>query len=93
MDNLQKQAGDEAQRVVIGAGETLIQWLLFPACEAMQKQTSGIVFAFKNLDSTRLVDSLQQGELDVALIRKEEVPSSLMHVKRICLANSPVESP
>lgn len=79
VDDLQKQAGNEAQRVVIGAGETLIQWLLFPACEAMLKQTSGIVLAFKNLDSARLVDGLQQGEVDVALIRKEEVPPSLMH--------------
>ncbi len=65
--------------MVIGAGETLIQWLLFPACEAMQKQTGGIVFAFKNLDSTRLVEGLQRGEVDVALIRKEEMPPSLMH--------------
>jgi len=79
VDDLQKRAGDEAQRVVIGAGETLIQWLLFPACEAMQKQTGGMVFAFKNLDSARLVDALQQGEVDVALIRKEEVTPSLMH--------------
>jgi DNA-binding transcriptional LysR family regulator len=78
VDDLQRRAENTAQRVVIGAGETLIQWLLFPACEAMQKQTSGIVFAFKNLDSTRLVEGLQQGEVDVALIRKEEVTPSLM---------------
>jgi DNA-binding transcriptional LysR family regulator len=77
-DDLQRRAENIAQRVVIGAGETLIQWLLFPTCEAMLKQASGIVFAFKNLDSTRLVDSLQQGEVDVALIRKEEVTPSLM---------------
>ncbi len=79
VDDLQKQAGGEAQRVVVGAGETLIQWLLFPACEVMQKQTTGVVFAFKNLDSAGLVDGLQKGEVDFALIRKEEVPPSLMH--------------
>ncbi|MEZ5387192.1 MAG: LysR family transcriptional regulator [Prosthecobacter sp.] len=79
VDDLQKLACEQAQRVVIGAGETLIQWLLFPAVEAMKKQTTGMAFAFKNLDSTRLVDGLQQGEVDLALIRKEDVPSSLLH--------------
>lgn len=78
VDDLQKRASQEAQRVVLGAGEALIQWLLFPACEAMHKQTSGIIFAFMNLDSSRLVEKLQQGEVDVALIRKEDVTPSLM---------------
>jgi len=76
-DDLQKRASRAAQRLVIGAGETLIQWLLFPVCEAMSKQSGDVVFVFKNLDSTRLVDALQQGEVDVALLRKEEVPPSL----------------
>ena len=78
-DDLQKRASGAAQRVVIGAGETLIQWLLFPVCEAMRKRSGDVVFVFKNLDSTRLVDALQQGEVDVALLRKEEVPPSLAH--------------
>lgn len=73
----QRRAADVAQRVVIGAGETLIQWLLFPVCESIRKQNANVTFAFKNLDSERLVDSLQKGEVDVALLRKEEVPPSL----------------
>lgn len=73
VDDLQKRAGQEAQRVALGAGEALIQWLLFPACEAAK---DGMAFAFKNLDSARLVDGLQNGELDLALIRAEErIPS------------------
>lgn len=79
VDDLQRRAENAAQRVVIGAGETLIQWLLFPACEAIQRQAGKVVFTFKNLDSTRLMESLQQGEIDVALIRREEVPPSLAH--------------
>lgn len=78
-DDIQKRASGQAQRVVIGAGETLIQWLLFPACEAIQRQAGKVVFTFKNLDSTRLMESLQQGEIDVALIRREEVSPSMVH--------------
>ncbi len=78
VDDLQRRAGDEAQRVVLGAGEALIQWLLFPACEAVKAEAGDVVFAFKNLDSARLVDGLQRGELDVALIRTGEVLPSLV---------------
>lgn len=78
-DDLQRRAENAAQHVVIGAGETLIQWLLFPACEAIQRQAGKVVFTFKNLDSSRLMESLQQGEIDVALIRREEVSPSLVH--------------
>jgi DNA-binding transcriptional LysR family regulator len=78
-DDIQKRACGQAQRVVIGAGETLIQWLLFPACEAIQRQAGKVVFTFKNLDSTRLMELLQQGAIDMALIRREEVSPSLAH--------------
>ena len=78
-DDLQRRAQNAAQRVVIGAGETLIQWLLFPACEVIQRQAGNIVFTFKNLDTVRLIESLQQGQIDMALIRREEVPPSLSH--------------
>lgn len=77
VDDLQRRAGNEAQRVVLGAGEALIQWLLFPACEVVKTEVGEVVFAFKNLDSARLVDGLQRGELDVALIRTGEVVPSL----------------
>lgn len=80
-DDLQRRAENAAQRVVIGAGETLIQWLLFPACEVVQRQAGKIVFSFKNLDSTRLIESLQQGEIDLALMRREDVTPSLAHTE------------
>ncbi len=78
-DDLQRRAENAAQRVLIGAGETLIQWLLFPACEAIQRQAGKVVFTFKNLDSSRLIEALKQGEIDVALIRREDVTPSLAH--------------
>ena len=77
VDDLQRRAGDAAQRVVIGAGEAWIQWLLFPATEAMERH--GAVFAFKNLDTPRLIEGLLRGEIDLALIRQEEVTPSLRH--------------
>jgi DNA-binding transcriptional LysR family regulator len=77
VEDLQKRVGKEAQRVVVGAGEALIQWLLFPVCEAVKEEVGDVVFSFKNLDSVRLVEGLQRGEIDLALIRAGEVTPSL----------------
>jgi DNA-binding transcriptional LysR family regulator len=74
--DLRQRLAGEAHRVVLGAGEMLIQWLLFPACDAIQRRDAGMTFAFKNLDSERLVDAVQQGEVDLALMRREDVPPS-----------------
>ena len=72
--DLRQRVAGEAPRVVLGAGEMLIQWLLFPACDAILRREAGMTFAFKNLDSERLVDAVQQGEVDLALMRREDVP-------------------
>ena len=79
VEDLHRRVGNEAQRVVVGAGEALIQWLLFPVCEAVKEEVGDVVFAFKNLDSVRLVEGLQRGEIDLALIRAGEVTPSLAH--------------
>lgn len=72
--DLRQRVAGEGPRVVLGAGEMLIQWLLFPACDAILRRESSMTFAFKNLDSERLVDAVQQGEVDLALMRREDVP-------------------
>jgi DNA-binding transcriptional LysR family regulator len=79
VEDLQKRVGDQAQRVVVGAGEALIQWLLFPVCETVKEEVGDVFFSFKNLDSVRLVEGLQRGDIDLALIRAGEVPPSLAH--------------
>lgn len=89
MEDLQKRAEGDAQRVVVGAGEALIQWLLFPVCEAVKSEVEGVDFAFKNLDSVRLVDGLQRGEIDLALIRAGDVTPGLRHAGNWRYAYSP----
>lgn len=78
-EDVQKRASGGAQRVVIGAGEAVIQWLLFSACETLRQQDPGVTFVFKNLDSKRVVEGLQHGEIDMGLLRREDVPPSLQH--------------
>jgi DNA-binding transcriptional LysR family regulator len=76
-DDLQKRSNGSAQRVVVGAGEMLIQWLLFPATETIRRESKHVAFAFKNLDSIRLLEATLNGEVDLALLRAEDTPASL----------------
>jgi DNA-binding transcriptional LysR family regulator len=76
-EDLRSQGQSSDKRIVMGAGEALIQWVLFPACELMKRTNEEVTFVFRNLDSERIIDGLSQGELDIALIRREEVPPSL----------------
>ncbi len=79
-EDLRLRVENRAQRVVIGAGETFIQWALFPACEKVkQHRAEHVVFSFKNLESARLMEALQQGVVDAALIRQENVTPGLAH--------------
>jgi DNA-binding transcriptional LysR family regulator len=59
-------------RLVVGAGESLIQWLLLPA--AIQAKPGDEVLVFKNLDTNRIVEGLHSGQLDIGLVRSNAVP-------------------
>ena len=59
-------------RLIVGAGESLIQWHLLPA--ALKAQGEGTVFVFKNLDTSRIVEGLQSGQLDLGLVRQNAIP-------------------
>lgn len=61
-----------SSRLVVGAGESLIQWLLLPAALKAPDKTS--VFVFKNLDTTRIIEGLQAGQLDIGLVRQNAIP-------------------
>jgi DNA-binding transcriptional LysR family regulator len=76
-DDMRKVIQLNAKRVVVGAGEALIQWILFDACEAVKQKEDGLLFSFQNLDHSRMQTALVQGELDLALLRQEEFPSTV----------------
>ncbi|MBM3837139.1 MAG: LysR family transcriptional regulator [Verrucomicrobia bacterium] len=57
--------------VVIGAGESVIQWLLLPRLEELRRRLPNVRLKFLNLPTTEAVKRLGDGTIDFALVRKD----------------------
>jgi len=65
-------------RVVVGAGESHIQWLLIPAIlPRLRKAIPGVQVVFRNLQTQAIIEGLQNGELDLGFVRRNAVPKGL----------------
>ncbi len=61
-----------ASRLIVGAGESLIQWMLLPA--ALRQREPSTIFVFKNLDTSHVIAALHAGQIDVGLVKQSAVP-------------------
>jgi DNA-binding transcriptional LysR family regulator len=73
LEALREEAAGKELRVVVGAGESLIQGLLLPAGEKVRTKQAGVRFAFRNLASEDVLSQLMTGEIDLGFLRSEEV--------------------
>lgn len=65
-------------RLVIGAGESLIQWLLIPGVlPALRSALPGTNVIFRNLRTDDIIESLQNGEIDVGFVRDNAIRGGL----------------
>jgi DNA-binding transcriptional LysR family regulator len=65
--------------VVIGAGESVIEWLLVPKLQEIRKRLPGVLFKFLNLSTSESVKRLADGLIDFAVVRKDAVFRPLKH--------------
>lgn len=77
LEALRDQAAGKELRIVVGAGESLIQGLLLPASEKVRSRLAGVRFAFRNLASEDILSQLMAGEVNLGLLRSEEVGPAL----------------
>jgi DNA-binding transcriptional LysR family regulator len=64
-------------RLVIGAGERLIQWLLMPTMlPPLRRRFPGASILFLNRQTQEIVRGLQEGTLDLGLLRRSAVEGS-----------------
>jgi DNA-binding transcriptional LysR family regulator len=68
-----------ADRVVftIGAGDSLIQWLVIPKLGAVVREFAHVHFATSNLRTNDIVQQLTEGRLDFGIIRKNALAHGL----------------
>lgn len=72
---------EEPDRIVFGAGESLIQWLLIPGIRPhLSRELPEARVVFQNLQTKPIISSLQNGEIDVGFVRKNAVPENLKSI-------------
>ena len=71
----------EPDRIVFGAGESLIQWLLIPGIRPhLSRELPKAKVVFQNLQTKPIISSLQNGQIDVGFVRKNAVPENLKSI-------------
>lgn len=69
---------DQPSRIVVGAGESLIQWALIPEIlPVLRKKLPGLNVIFKNMRSDAIGGALQNGDIDLGFVRNSAVPAGL----------------
>ena len=63
--------------IVIGAGESLIRWLLMPKLAEVQKSLPNARLKFLNLPTNELVRRISDGLIDFGVVRKDAVTRPL----------------
>lgn len=80
----QSRAAGKIQQVVIGSGDSLLQWLLIPTLGAMRRPGIRQVVKLENLRTNDLVRRLQEQRIDLGLLPSNSVPEGLKSQK-ICM--------
>jgi DNA-binding transcriptional LysR family regulator len=77
MVRLKAYATEGLQTVRIGAGESLLQWVVLPALVRTERAGLLMEWQLKNLRSEDIISELLDGGLDFGLIRRMDVPAGL----------------
>lgn len=72
---------NQPSKLVIGSGESQIQWLLIPGIlPRLRKAMPRTLISFRNLRTRSTIDSLIDGEIDLGFVRKNAVPKNLKSI-------------
>lgn len=66
--------------LVIGAGDSVVQWLLLPRLKLIRERLPGVNLRFLNLPTAEITKRLAEGSVDLGLVRKNAIGRSLKSV-------------
>src|ERR1017187_10137836 len=75
--DFKRECINQSAEVVIGAGESVIQWLLMSRVDQIRERMPKVRLKFWNLPSEETVKPLADGFIDFALVRKDAVTRPL----------------
>jgi len=77
LQELADRCAHQQVEIRIGAGESLLQWLMLPCLRDFRARHRTITLVFENLQTEQIVRKLMDGQLDIGLLRQEAVFSPL----------------
>jgi len=77
LDDLMDAAKDQAETVRLGAGESVLRWLVMPHLGELMAGDPPLRFDVKNLSTEQALREVANGAIDLAIVRSEAVPNDL----------------
>jgi DNA-binding transcriptional LysR family regulator len=76
-DFAREQAGT-SKTYRLGAGASVLEWLAIPAARAIRQALGNATLQFTTRRSRDLVEAIQEGQLDFAIVREDALPASAL---------------
>ena len=77
LDDLMDTAKNRAETVRLGAGESVLRWLIMPHLSELMAGDLPLRFDLRNLPTKQAMSELFNGGIDLAIIRTDAVPNDL----------------
>lgn len=80
LDDFRAECKEQSVAFTIGAGDSLIQWLVIPRLKKLLDEFPGTHFATVNLRTNEIVQQISDSRLDFGIIRKNAIAPGLKAV-------------
>jgi DNA-binding transcriptional LysR family regulator len=80
LEDFDRQCRAENTEVHLGAGESVLVWLVTPRLKSLLAGEPGLAFTLHNLQSEDITTRLRDGRLDFGILRWSPLPEGLLHV-------------
>lgn len=77
LQELADRCSNKKIEVRIGAGESLLQWLLLPCLGGLLARHASATLVLRNLQTDNILKMLTDGEIDIGIVRQEVVRAPL----------------
>jgi DNA-binding transcriptional LysR family regulator len=80
LDDLQAKTAGNDETVVIGAGESILRWLVIPRIPEVMTGPNAVHLEFRTCRTDEAVRCVQDGSLDLAIVRSDAVDDSFQSI-------------
>ncbi len=80
LEELHQTCGNQPVEISLGAGESLLQWLVLPRLARVREKLPKVVWVLQNLQTDEIVARLVNGRIDMGIVRRDALPKSLRSV-------------